>query len=81
MKNVTITLEEDVVEWTRVHAARESTSVSRWVGKLLRERMLVEENYRDSMSQFFSIKPRKLRADPSVRYPSREELYDRPGLR
>lgn len=81
MKNVTITLDEDVARWTQVHAAKQSISVSRWVGEMLRERMLLEESYRASMSQFFSIKPRRLRADPATRYPSRAELYDRPGLR
>ncbi len=81
MKNVTITLDEDVAQWTRVSAAKHSTSVSRWVGEMLRERMLAEESYRASMEQFFSVKPRRLRKDPAKRYPAREELYDRPRLR
>ena len=81
MKNVTITLDDDVAQWTRVHAAKHSVSVSRWVGEMLRERMLAEESYRASMEQFLAIKPRRLRADPATRYPSREELYDRAGLR
>lgn len=81
MKSLTITLDEDVAQWTRVRAAKQSTSVSRWVGEMLRERMMAEESYRAAMSQFFSIKPRRLRADPATRYPSREELFDRSGLR
>lgn len=80
VKNVTITLEEDVAQWTRVNAAKHSTSVSRWVGELLRERMLAEESYQASMEQFLAVKPRRLRADSATPYPSRDELYDRPGL-
>jgi len=40
MKNVTITLEEEVARWARIMAAKENTSVSRLVGELLREKML-----------------------------------------
>ena len=46
MKNVTITLDEDVVYWARVRAAQDNTSVSRLVGELLRQKMLDEENYK-----------------------------------
>lgn len=81
MKNVTITLEDEVAQWTRVHAAKQKASVSRWVGQMLRERMLAEENYRASMEQFLSIKPRRLREDETKPYPPREELHDRAGLR
>ena len=80
MKNVTITLEDEVAQWTRVHAAKQKTSVSRWVGEMLRERMLAEENYRAAMEQFLSIKPRRLRDSKTKPYPPREELHDRPGL-
>ena len=81
MKNVTITLEDEVAQWARVHAAKQKTSVSRWLGQMLRERMLAAETYQASMEQFLSIRPRRLRDDKTKPYPPREELHDRAGLR
>ena len=81
MKNVTITLDEEVAQWARVAAARQSTSVSRWVGELLREKMRADERYKTAMEHFFSIEPRPLRESRTSRYPDRDELHDRLGLR
>ncbi len=39
LRNVTVTLEEDVAQWARIEAARQDTSVSRLLGTLLKERM------------------------------------------
>ena len=39
LRNVTVTLEEDVAQWARMEAARRDTSVSRLLGELLKERM------------------------------------------
>ena len=39
LRNVTVTLEEDVAQWARIEAARQDTSVSRLLGELLKERM------------------------------------------
>ena len=39
LRNVTVTLEEDVAQWARIEAARRDTSVSRLLGALLKERM------------------------------------------
>ena len=44
MKNVTITLDEEVARWARIRAAERDTSLSRLVGKLLREKMLDDLN-------------------------------------
>ena len=41
LRNVTVTLEEEVAQWARIEAARQDTSVSRLLGALLRERMSV----------------------------------------
>ncbi|MGO9862396.1 MAG: hypothetical protein ACLPLR_02195 [Terriglobales bacterium] len=38
LRNVTVTLEEDVAQWARIEAARRDTSVSRLLGSLLKER-------------------------------------------
>jgi hypothetical protein len=39
MKNVTITLDEDVAHWARVEAAKAGKSLSRWIGDHLEEQM------------------------------------------
>lgn len=42
LRNVTVTLEEDVARWARMEAARRDTSVSRLLGSLLKERIVAE---------------------------------------
>ena len=39
LRNVTVTLEEEVAQWARIEAARRDTSVSRLLGELLKDRM------------------------------------------
>ena len=39
LRNVTVTLEEEVAQWARIEAARHDTSVSRLLGALLKERI------------------------------------------
>jgi hypothetical protein len=80
MKNVTITLSEDIARWARIRAAELNTSVSRFVGEMLRERKQEEESYQAAMKQYLSQKPRRLRK-AGTDYPRREELYDRADLR
>jgi plasmid stability protein len=76
MKNVTITLDEEVARWARIRAAERNTSVSRLLGELLKEKMREEEDYRLAMEQYLGQEPRTLKK-AGVRYPRREELYDR----
>jgi len=45
MKNVTITVEDSVLEWARVEAAKRGSSVSRMVGEMLAEKMRQEDAY------------------------------------
>jgi hypothetical protein len=80
MRNVTVTLDEDVARWVRIEAARHETSVSRWLGELVRERMRTENAYEAARRQFFSVKPRRL-GPLGQSLPTREELHDRAGLR
>lgn len=49
MKNVTITVEDGVLEWARVEAARRGSSVSRMVGEMLAEKMRQEDAYAQAM--------------------------------
>jgi len=80
VKNVTITLDEEVAHWARIHAAEKDTSVSRMVSELLREKMLSEDSYEISMQHYLSQQPRVLKKKGD-HYPEREELHDRQGLR
>jgi hypothetical protein len=50
------------------------------VGEVLQERMLEEESYETAMQQYLSQAPHLLKK-PETRYPRREELHDRKGLR
>ena len=74
MKNVTITLDEEVALWARIYAARNDTSVSRMLGELLHERMLQEEGYAAAMQQYLSVGPRALKT--SGGYPIRSETHE-----
>jgi len=77
-RNVTITLEEDVARWARIKAAEKYTSVSQLVGDMLAEEMRNEGAYQTAMRDHFAmIKPVKFEK-PGGRFPTRDELYDRP---
>lgn len=80
MKNLTITLEERVLRWAKVWAARHDTSVSRLVGELLRERMQQEEAYGAAMRRFLAGKAVALKKE-GAGYPTRAEVHERPRLR
>lgn len=79
MRNVTITLDEDLARWIRVRAAEQDKSVSRFISETLQRDMLEERTYEEAMKGFFSRKPSRI--NESGLYPKREELYDRAGLR
>ena len=76
MKNVTITLDEEVARWARIKAAEQDTSVSKLVGEMLRDKMMNERSYYLSMKRYLSRKPRQL-SKPGTRYPTREEIHER----
>lgn len=76
MKNVTITLEDEVAQWARIQAAQQNTSVSQLLGKLLRKHMLEEEGYSAAMQQFLDRAPKRLKEEGET-YPNRDSLYER----
>ena len=45
MKNLTITVEDSVLDWARIEAARRGTSVSRMVGDFMAEMQQREDAY------------------------------------
>lgn len=76
MKNITITLDEEVARWARLRAAERETSVSRLVGEMLREKMMEEQAYETAMQAYLSRSPIQLK-EPNQPYPSRSELHER----
>jgi transposase len=73
MKNVTVTMEDNVAEWARLEAARRNTSVSRLVGELLADKMRHDDAY-DRAFRDWQQKKRTWKSDGSP-YPKREEIY------
>ena len=80
MKNITITLPDDLARWLRVRAAEDDRSVSRWIADLLAGMRRGEDEYEVAMKRFLAMKPHGIDW-PDGRRPTREELYDRSGLR
>ena len=80
MKNVTISLPEDLARWVRVRAAEDDRSVSKWVAELLETTRRRQDDYDTAMERLLARKPWKMEW-PDARRPKRDELYDRPGLR
>jgi hypothetical protein len=78
LRNVTVSLEEDVARWARLEAARRDTSVSRLLGDMLKQQMLESEQYERAMRRALARKPF---FKGTGRYLSREEVHERPGLR
>jgi len=80
MRNVTVTLDEDVARWARIRAAEQDVSVSRMLGELLREQMAREVRYAVEMQAYLVREPRPL-STPGVPYPTRDALHDRASFR
>ena len=75
MKNVTITMEDAALEWTRSEAAKRNTSVSRLVGEMRAEKMQRTDAYQRGMHDW-QTKDRLWSSDGQG-YPKRADLYDR----
>jgi hypothetical protein len=78
VRNVTVSLEEEVALWARLEAARRDTSVSRLLGDLLKQQMTREKRYARAMRSALGRRP-FLRTD--ARYLSRDQLHERARLR
>jgi len=74
LKNVTVTMEENVARWARVRAAESEISLAQFLGGLLKERMHQEASYETAMMRYLSRAPRELRREGDS-YPEREELH------
>jgi hypothetical protein len=78
LRNITITLEENLARWARIEAARSDTSVSRFLAEILKERMMQKDDYEAAKRRALARKP-FLKTDG--RYLSREQAHDRERLR
>ena len=75
MKNVTLSLPDDVARWARVWAAEHDTSVSKMLSALLDQRMRASKDYQRAMESFLEREPVALKK--RGRYPSRESIHER----
>lgn len=80
LRNVTVTLEEETARWARMEAARQDTSVSKLLGEMLRERMAEDTAYASAMARYMAQSP-GIHRTADTPLPTRDELYDRDGLR
>lgn len=76
MKNITVSLNDEVAHWARVWAAEHESSVSRMLGDMLKQRMREKEGYNAAMQEFLSVEPRRLRRN-GERFPTRDEIHER----
>jgi len=80
LRNVTITLDEEIARWARIEAAREATSVSNLIASMLRERMLGADDYEAARRRYLAQDAR-VHGKTGHAYPSRHELHERDRLR
>jgi len=69
---------KQVARWARLEAAKQETSVSRLLGRILEERMMQQDEYGRAMRRALGRKPFP---KTDGRYLSREEAHDRARLR
>jgi len=74
LRDITITLDEQVVRWARMEAARKETSVPRLLERILRQCMLEKDGYEAAMRRALARRA-FLRTDG--RYRSRAKTHAR----
>jgi hypothetical protein len=80
MRNMTITLDEDVARWARIRAAELDTSVARLLGDFLRQMMEDDAAYDRARQQYLATPPTAL-TRRGAKYPARDTLHARARLR
>lgn len=81
MRNITITIDDETARLAREYAATHNTSLSRLVADLLTQRLRLDDEYERAYRSWRSLQRDGERLSDGEPYPSRESLYDRPGLR
>jgi len=80
MRNVTISMDDAMARWARIAAAEQDLSLSRFIATVLRREMERARDYDAAMEAYLS-EPGYDIGDPAEGLPTRESLYDRPGIR
>jgi hypothetical protein len=80
MKNITITMPDDLARRVRVQAAEADTSMSQYLCGLAARAMGELDGYQKSMTRYLSRKRGGLKL-AGQKLPSRDELHDRDALR
>jgi hypothetical protein len=80
MKNITISMPDDLARKVRVMAAEEDTSMSQFLCRLAEEKVRSKCSYQAAMERYWSRKHGGIRTEGGP-LPSRESLYDRNVLR
>ena len=75
MRNVTLSLPEDVALWVRLKAAQDDTSVSSFLSSLLQERMRDEETFDTAYRQWRRSRP--IAGINAAKRMSRDEVHER----
>ncbi len=78
LRNVTITLENELARRARIEAARLDTSLSQFLSNILKERFRDDDAYDSAMNEALARKP-FLKTDG--KYFSREEVHERSRFR
>ena len=74
LKNVTVTIPEEVALWARKKAAEENTSVSRLIARMLEAQMRHSDDYSDAYRRWTELPSMDLNAANRL---SREEAHER----
>jgi hypothetical protein len=77
-RNITVSLEANLACWVCEEAARNDTSVSRFLARILKERMIEHDCYQHAMRRALARKPFPKSDGP---YLTRSEIHDRACLR
>jgi hypothetical protein len=79
LRNVTVTLDETLLRQARVRAAAEDKSLSAFLAGLLREKLVMDGEYRRALDKFLRQKP--ILSTGGKPLPKRNDLHDRALLR
>lgn len=80
MKNVTITMPDDLARKVRVLAAEADTSMSQYLCRLASEKAAADDSYEIAMRRYLSRNRGGLSL-AGKKLPTREQIHDRDALR
>lgn len=76
MKNVTISMDDKLLEQVRIRAATEGESVSRYVADVLTKQSVPKISQKEIIERFLAG-PKWNVTGPDGRLPTRDEIYER----